>query len=82
MQKGFFQSRRKLLAVPLLHPPFTPRHPLPEGETGEVGLWQDRAAFARDDRFCDKSCEGGALPGGGGGAVYNVIPQQLLQSWP
>lgn len=64
VQECFFQSHHKPFAVPLLHPPlFTPWHPMLEGDTGEVGLWQDRAAFARDDTFCDRRCKGGAPTG-------------------
>ena len=44
-----------------------------------VGWWQGQAAFRRDDSFCDRLCKGGAPTGG---AVYNVIPQQLLRSQP
>lgn len=52
------------LSVPLLHPPFTPWHSLLEGDAGEVGLWQDRAVFVRDDSFCDRHWKGGAPMGG------------------
>lgn len=45
------------------HLPFTLWHPLLKGGMGEVGLWQDRAAFARDDSFCDRRCKGGAPAG-------------------
>lgn len=72
--KGFSQSHHK----PLAAVSFTRLSPRGWGSRGWVGLWEDRADLWEVTAPVTGTERGVPWQG----AVYNVIPQQLLQRWP